>query len=330
MTGHVPDHLINDHPRVDLSGLHPYSVICGDVHANYGWGDGHYQFVHPACSAMWKGLTATYRLHADGQLELISFEFPPVGKRRGRMERVNERLSGDFWLVLKPHFEGQRSYIPFRAGRIVEDETAWVIHEPRLGRITGGTEYVVDAAARFLYKELPGQLIEEGREVPALLEKGIYLVCLSHRSAGRPTDALQDSVVMVEERTRRASWASMTPAEWAGSSDPCRMLLSVYRIVDPQTCWRLVCLLGRRFWLVRRPEELDFFAIETTERWLVGQATEDDLNGAWFDATGTGAGLESGWQFALDLASDCAGTSVASPVVADLVREVLGHPLEGG
>src|SRR5262249_2372603 len=134
MTAHVPDHLINDHPRVNLLGLHPYGVICGNIDANYGWGERHYEFANPACAALWRGYTATFRLDPGGELELISFQLPNSGTE-SQTELVNEKLSGDFWLVLKPHFSGPRTYVPFEAGKVVEDESAWVIHEPRLGKI---------------------------------------------------------------------------------------------------------------------------------------------------------------------------------------------------
>ena len=46
---------------------------------------------------------------------------------------VNERLTGDFFLVMKESFfSRERTYVPFRAGRIVEDRAEW-LSEPKGG-----------------------------------------------------------------------------------------------------------------------------------------------------------------------------------------------------
>ena len=55
-------------------------------------------------------------------------------------EPVNEKLSGDFWLVFKHNFFGPRTYVPFKDGKIVEDESEWVIEESRSRRMNRGSE----------------------------------------------------------------------------------------------------------------------------------------------------------------------------------------------
>ncbi len=44
---------------------------------------------------------------------------------------VNETLSGDFFMLMKPKFLGLRTYVPFRDGVIVEDVHEWVREEKR-------------------------------------------------------------------------------------------------------------------------------------------------------------------------------------------------------
>jgi hypothetical protein len=140
MTAQIADRLINKHPRVMLRGLQLYGVTRGDISANNGWGE-RYKFANPPrppegispCSALWRGYIATFRLDQVGELELISYRYP-FGSSKAKTQRVNEKLSGDFWLVFKHNFFGPRTYVPFKDGRIVEDESTWVIEKPRHGR----------------------------------------------------------------------------------------------------------------------------------------------------------------------------------------------------
>jgi hypothetical protein len=76
-------------------------------------------------SALWRGYIADFRLSPEGALTLIAFHYPlALGKPT---VQVSERLEGNFWLVMKSHFEGDRVYIPFEAGMLVTDEQQWVI-----------------------------------------------------------------------------------------------------------------------------------------------------------------------------------------------------------
>ena len=152
MTIQAPDDLVNDHPRVNLDGLALYRVIQGDISANYGWGSP-YPFSTPPsppnterCSALWRGYVATFRLHEQGSLELVSYCY-----QGGRTTQVHERLVGDFWLVMKRKFFGPRTYIPFQDGVIVEDQLAWVVEVPLEDRIRTDphlAQLAADQAAR--------------------------------------------------------------------------------------------------------------------------------------------------------------------------------------
>ena len=46
-------------------------------------------------------------------------------------------MTGDFWLVFRPDFLGQRVYVPFLDGHLVEDKVAWVV-EPYDGPVMRG------------------------------------------------------------------------------------------------------------------------------------------------------------------------------------------------
>lgn len=46
---------------------------------------------------------------------------------------ADEMITGDFWLVLKPHFRAPRTYVPFIDGGVVTDESRWVF-EPASAR----------------------------------------------------------------------------------------------------------------------------------------------------------------------------------------------------
>jgi hypothetical protein len=131
VTVQLSDRLGNDHPRVKLDGLRLYGVIRGDILARFGWGEPYPFAVPPAppgagrCSLLWRGYIATFRLHPDGVLELVGYDYM-MSPGEWRAHPVGERLAGDFWLVFKRNFFGPRTYVPFRAGLIVEDEAEWV------------------------------------------------------------------------------------------------------------------------------------------------------------------------------------------------------------
>lgn len=135
MTAQSPDILINEHPRIELRGLHLYGVIRNDFRSNHGWGD-RYLFASPAnppqdavrCSALWRGYIATFRLDENGSLTLLSYRYP-LSLTKAKTETINELLNGDFWLVLKPTFSAPRTYVPFIDGKIVENESQWIVED---------------------------------------------------------------------------------------------------------------------------------------------------------------------------------------------------------
>ncbi len=132
MTAQAPDQLVNRYANVDFGELNLYGVIRGDVTANHGWGERYAFETEPSfpdenktCSALWRGYIAEFTLTDDGAVTLDAYHFPFAPNKP--RQAVNERLFGDFWLVMKSTFEGNRVYIPFRNGIVHEDENEWVI-----------------------------------------------------------------------------------------------------------------------------------------------------------------------------------------------------------
>lgn len=136
MTVQQPERLINDHPRVRFviadQPLQLYGVIRGDPHANNGWGKP-YRFQHqPDLSrvrahftSIWRGYVSTFRLHPEGFATLDQLAYV-TGIQSRDCESVDERLTGDFYFVMKPAFKRPRIYVPFQSGEIVEDSAHWV------------------------------------------------------------------------------------------------------------------------------------------------------------------------------------------------------------
>jgi hypothetical protein len=102
MTVQIADRLFNDHPRVQLDGFQLYGIIKGDIRTNHGWGE-KYSFGTPpappadapVCSALWRKYVGSFRLHSDGRLELISYDYM-ASRGKWQQHSVGEWLSGDF------------------------------------------------------------------------------------------------------------------------------------------------------------------------------------------------------------------------------------------
>lgn len=131
MTAQVPDELENDSRFVDFGNRVLVGVVRGDISK----GGEPYDFAAtpdlPAdaefSTANWSGYVSRYRLHENTSLELESFEFR-VSPDRIQTQTIKERLSGDFWLVMRPNaepFAAATTYVPFVGGRLVVDERRW-------------------------------------------------------------------------------------------------------------------------------------------------------------------------------------------------------------
>jgi hypothetical protein len=117
-----------------MDGLDLYDIIRGDIPLDSDSRE-RYEFLHEPqfepsmgrATNLIRGYVATFRLEPDGRMLLEEFRFPNASFRRWRQQQVGERLTGDFWLVLKPGFYGQSVFVPFRDGRVVEEKRSWVI-----------------------------------------------------------------------------------------------------------------------------------------------------------------------------------------------------------
>jgi hypothetical protein len=140
MTAQISDKLVNLHPRVEIDGLLLYGVIRGDPREPpTGWGDGAAFAAKPTteasvtCTALRRGYVATFILQPDGRLKLTSFEYL-LSIWEWQKQEIDELVGGDFWLVMKPNFDGDRTYMPFHEGVVVEDRGQWFTEEPPLVR----------------------------------------------------------------------------------------------------------------------------------------------------------------------------------------------------
>ncbi len=138
MTAQCPEHLQNHCEAVDFGELALYRVVTGDIESNHGWGTP-YPFRNPpsepipssapSClrfdTALHRRYTAEYELANDGTITLVAYRYP-LTDGEPRVE-VREHLVGDFWLVMKSWFYGERVYVPFRSGSIVTDEKCWIV-----------------------------------------------------------------------------------------------------------------------------------------------------------------------------------------------------------
>jgi hypothetical protein len=124
-----------------MDGLYLYAIIRGDIDSG---SSERYEFLSQPkfetsmeqTTNLIPGYVAAFRLEPDGRILLEEFRFPDSSFRLWRRQYVGERLTGDFWLVLKPNFYGQRVCVRFRDGRVVEEKRSWVIqpYDERLMR----------------------------------------------------------------------------------------------------------------------------------------------------------------------------------------------------
>ena len=130
MTNQRSDDLINEFPEIEFGNLRVFGVATGDITQNHGWGIDYKFKSEPnptkgvMCSSLWRGYVSHYKLLSNGTLILEYFEYP-LDKNQ-RPDIVNEELEGDFWVVMKETFRGERTYVPFRSGKVVSNKSEWV------------------------------------------------------------------------------------------------------------------------------------------------------------------------------------------------------------
>ncbi len=120
----MPEQFVNEHPRVDVSPLKLYFVSAELP-------------VEPSppvdalrCTALWRGYIGTWRLNADGTLNLLKYTFPHFDDEESTIQEFAPKaVRGDFELTFRPFFHGPSTDIPFVDGRVIEDKTNWKIED---------------------------------------------------------------------------------------------------------------------------------------------------------------------------------------------------------
>jgi hypothetical protein len=131
LTAQIPEKLVNNAENIDFGEFHIHS-ICVSKPADFNNWKG-YPFKNKgnmdkfvASSACWRGYVSVYELAPSGELTLIRFEYP-FGREKREHDKVNELLVGNFWLELRESFFGSKMFIPFKDGKIVDDESEWIL-----------------------------------------------------------------------------------------------------------------------------------------------------------------------------------------------------------
>lgn len=119
-----------------------YGVIVGDINSNHGWGE-RYPFRTSATppeglvsSDLHQGYISCYVLTEQGELLLDRFEYPYQDRAD---DPVNEFLTGNFWMIFRAGYYGDRTYIPFVQGKIVTDQSQWKF-EQKWGEVNSSRE----------------------------------------------------------------------------------------------------------------------------------------------------------------------------------------------
>jgi|GEM_PF-5648777 len=133
MTTQIPDRLINRFSAIELGELDLFQVLTGELSAYDGTGVKYPWRNRPTIpekrsASLIRGYVATIVLHEDARLELTHFSYPFSSPAIAPIE-VSEFLEADGWLRMSPHDAWPRVSIPFRDGRIVGDESQWVLFD---------------------------------------------------------------------------------------------------------------------------------------------------------------------------------------------------------
>lgn len=124
MTEQAPEKFINDHPLLDVSGFYLWYVTA-ELPVQPISVDNQAYTTEP-----WRGCVPTWHLRADGTLTLVQIAVPRFDEQED-IEYVlqpveNGLVSGDFELIFRRFVGPPNQVIPFRDGRLCEDQALWI------------------------------------------------------------------------------------------------------------------------------------------------------------------------------------------------------------
>ncbi len=153
MTAQIPDVFVNERDFAGLEDYHLYFIAVGDVRTRDGWR--HYEprsqpdevsAQAVITSLNWKGWVGHYRLRADGRFVLEQYSY----SRDLEPTVVNEVFEGDFYLGMRRDFYAPTLFVPFVDGRMVEDQSRWLLDGGRSFQ----EESLRDAVAEISHDEM--------------------------------------------------------------------------------------------------------------------------------------------------------------------------------
>ena len=134
MTAQFADIIMNECTEVDLSDLHLYAVLTGDIINKENTAP--YSFLQKAneeklnvFSACWNGYISKYKITKSKELVLVGFQYPALLPERIEPDETYEVAVGDFWLDMRPSFFEGFVYVPFKNGKLITNKDEWVFHK---------------------------------------------------------------------------------------------------------------------------------------------------------------------------------------------------------
>ena len=129
MTAQLSNRLINNNKEVALDGLSLYGVIVGNIKnisevTRYPFKSKATKEKFCCCTVCWNGYISQYTLTPDKELILTGFDYPL--SENAEPDEAYEKLSGNFWLDMRPDFFSGGFYIPFKDGKLVTNKRHWI------------------------------------------------------------------------------------------------------------------------------------------------------------------------------------------------------------
>ena len=151
MTAQIANIIINECIEVDLSDLHLYAVLVGDIINKENIAP--YPFLQKGnkekinvFSACWNGYISKYKITKSKELVLIGFQYPALLPERIEPDETYEMAVGDFWLDMRPGFFEGFVYVPFKNGKLITNKNEWVFHK----RVSKKEPAIISYIQRFL------------------------------------------------------------------------------------------------------------------------------------------------------------------------------------